>query len=114
MIELVSEEVENELDMIEDDVEPASLVASAPTSERTDVRRVRQLKSGSWTGIESGLMKCWPGGSPNSSLMAYSSACRSAFSRVNSSTLVSSNRSEILLFSRLLFAASLFFLLLSQ
>lgn len=113
-IEFNNDDVEEEVDMMDDEVEPVSLVVSAPTSERTEARRARQVKSGICTGIESGLIKCCPGGRPNSSLMAYNSACNNAFSRVNSRTLVSSNRSEMRLFSRDLLAASLFFLRLSQ
>lgn len=113
-IEFNRDDVDEEVDMIEDEVEPVSLVVSAPTSDLTEARRARQFKSGIWTGIESGFIKCWPGGRPNSSLIAYSSACNKAFSLVNSSTLVSSNRSEIRRFSRDLLAASLFFLLRSQ
>lgn len=61
--------MDEDVDMIEDEVEPVSLVVSAPTSERTEARLVR-VKSGIWTGIESGFIKCWPGGRPNSSLIA--------------------------------------------
>lgn len=114
VIEFNNDDVEDDVDMIEDEVEPVSLVVSAPTRERTEARRARHVKSGIWTGIESGFMKCCPGGSPNSSLIAYNSACKSAFSLVNSKTLVSNKRSEIRLFSLDLLAASLFFLLLSQ
>lgn len=45
-MELSSEEVDEEVDMIEEEVEPVSLVVSAPTSERTEARLVRQFKSG--------------------------------------------------------------------
>lgn len=45
-MEFNREEVEEEVDMIEDEVEPVSLVVSAPTNERTEARRVRQFKSG--------------------------------------------------------------------
>lgn len=113
-IEFSSDDVDEEVDMMEDEVEPVSLVVSAPTSDRTEVRRPRHDRSGICTGIESGLMKCWLGGKPNSSLIAYSSACSNAFSRVSSSTRVSSNRSEIRRFSRDRLAASLFFLRRSQ
>lgn len=73
-IEFKRDDVEDEVDMIEDEVEPVSLVVSAPTSDRTEARRARQVKSGIWMGIESGFIKCWLGGRPNSSLMAYNSA----------------------------------------
>ena len=66
--------MDEEVDMMEDEVEPVSLIVSAPTSERTEARLVRQFRSGICTGIESGFMKCWPGGRPNSSLIAYNSA----------------------------------------
>lgn len=40
------DDVDEEVDMIEDEVEPVSLVVSAPTSDRTEARRARQFKSG--------------------------------------------------------------------
>lgn len=45
-IEFRSEEVEEDVDMTEDEVEPVSLVVSAPTSDRTEVRLPRQVRSG--------------------------------------------------------------------
>lgn len=45
-IEFRSEEVEEDVDMIEDEVEPVSLVVSAPTSDRTEARRPRHVRSG--------------------------------------------------------------------
>jgi hypothetical protein len=45
-IEFNREEVDEEVDMMEDEVEPVSLVVSAPTNERTEARRVRQFRSG--------------------------------------------------------------------
>lgn len=69
-IEFSRDDVDEEVDMIEDEVEPVSLVVSAPTSERTDARRARQVRSGICRGTESGSIKCWSGLSPNCSLIA--------------------------------------------
>lgn len=45
-IEFNRDDVDEEVDMIEDEVEPVSLVVSAPTSDLTEARLARQFKSG--------------------------------------------------------------------
>lgn len=45
-IEFNRDDVDEEFDMIEDEVEPDSLVVSAPTSDRTEALRARQVRSG--------------------------------------------------------------------
>lgn len=45
-IEFNRDDVEDEFDMIEDEVEPVSLVVSAPINDLTEVLLPRQVKSG--------------------------------------------------------------------